>query len=362
MFSSARLSLARRRRKLTKKALAELLSVDQKTIIRYESGEGEPPVDSIAAIAAALEFPEQFFYGTELDEPRVEAVSFRSLSSMPARERDAALAVGALAFLLSDWVDERFKLPEHELIDCKEWLSPEVAARALREKWGLGERPIRSMVHLLEAKGVRVFALVENTKTVDAFSMWRRDTPYVFLNTFKTPERSRFDAAHELGHLVLHKHGGPRGGRVVEDEANQFASAFLMPEADVKAKLPMVNTLNKIIEGKKHWRVSAAALNYRLHKLGTTTEWQYRSFCIQLMEQFRNSEPNGIEREVSQLWDKVFTDLRTEGMSKHRIAAELGIPIGELENLVFGLTAFQSIEGLGKSSGKSRAKLAVVSD
>ena len=50
IFNPARLSLARRRRKLTKKALAELLDVDQKTVIRYEHGDVEPPLSSMEAL------------------------------------------------------------------------------------------------------------------------------------------------------------------------------------------------------------------------------------------------------------------------------------------------------------------------
>lgn len=206
----------------------------------------------MASLATVLQFPQLFFFGMDVDEPSAEAASFCSLSTMPARDRDAALAAGAFAFMFNDWVDSRFHLPEADLLDCKEDTDPEAAARILREKWGMGERPIRNMVHLLESKGIRVFSLAENTKTVDAFSMWRNDVPYVFLNTTKTAERSRFDAAHELGHLVLHKHGGPQGGRIVEDQANQFASAFLMPESQVRAKMPRIDSLANIVEGKQY--------------------------------------------------------------------------------------------------------------
>lgn len=360
IFSPARLSLARRRRKLTKKALAELLDVDQKTIIRYEHGDVEPPMSSMEALSSVLSFPQSFFYGPELDEPMAEAASFRSLSSMSVRDRDAALAAGAFAFMLSDWVHERFTLPAHDLIDCKEGYDPETAARALRQHWGLGERPVQNVVHMLEAKGVRVFSLAENTQAVDAFSMWRRDVPFVFLNTTKTAERSRFDAVHELGHLVLHRHGGPHGGREVEDQANQFASAFLMPEADVRARLPRVGTLGEIVSAKKRWRVSVAALNYRLHKLGITTDWQYRTFCIQIMQNYKQSEPAGIDRELSVVWDKVLTQLREEGITPPKLADKLGLPVFEVENLLFRLTNMQAIEGGGAGGSKSRARLSVV--
>lgn len=360
MFNPSRLSLARRRRKLTKKALAELLGCDQKTIIRYESGEAEPPEESLNALSNALNFPVAFFSGIDIDEPQPEAASFRSMSTMSARERDAALAAGAFSFIFNDWVDAQFHLPKHALIDCKDCADPEAAARVLREEWGLGDRPIKNMVHLLEARGVRVFSLAENTKTVDAFSMWRKETPYVFLNTFKTAERSRFDAAHELGHLVLHKHGGPEGGRVVEDEANQFASAFLMPEGDLKARLPRVNAVNQIVEAKKRWRVSVAALNYRLHRLGITTDWQYRNFAIQISQNYRQSEPYSVERETSVVWDKVLQMLRADGVTKHTISNALALPVVEFDNLLFRLTNYHSIEGGGSGRGKSNAKLSVV--
>src|SRR4051812_18673047 len=120
MFNPKRLSLARRRRKYTKKSLAEELQLDQKTVIRYENGEVTPPAESLRMLAKALDFPEAFFFGTDLDEPRSESASFRSLSTMPSRDRDAALAAGALAFLLNDWVEERFGLPKHDLLECKE--------------------------------------------------------------------------------------------------------------------------------------------------------------------------------------------------------------------------------------------------
>ena len=88
-------------------------------------------------------------------------MSFRSLAAMSAKERNAALAVGSFAYIFSDWVDARFDLPEPDLIGLS-FEGPETAARSLRQKWGLGELPIKNMLHVLEAKGVRVFSLAEN--------------------------------------------------------------------------------------------------------------------------------------------------------------------------------------------------------
>ncbi|MBB6013275.1 Zn-dependent peptidase ImmA (M78 family)/DNA-binding XRE family transcriptional regulator [Aquamicrobium lusatiense] len=336
MLTPGRLSLARKRRGLTKKGFAEELGVAPHTVLRYESGEISPPPETIERIARILDFPESFFSSPDVDEVVADAASFRSLTSMTAKDRDAALAAGTLAYILSDWVDENFSLPEPELVDLK-GETPEVAARSLRQEWGLGEQPIKNTVHLMEAKGVRVFSLVENTRTVDAFSVWRGGRPFVFLNMMKTAEHSRFDAAHELGHLVLHKHGGP-SGRKAEEEANRFASSFLMPAADVLARIPRVHTLNQIVEAKKRWSVSVMAMIYRLHALKVISDWQYRMFCIQASDLgYRTSEPFGIPREQSLVWHKVLTALWTERVTKKEIAERLAVPVGEIENLLFGL-------------------------
>jgi Zn-dependent peptidase ImmA (M78 family)/DNA-binding XRE family transcriptional regulator len=344
MFTPGRLSLARKRRGLTKKGLATLIGVTPRTILRYEIGEIAPQNETAAKIAAVLGFPIEFFHADDVDEPAADAASFRSLTAITAAERDAALAAGSVAFLLSDWIDQRFDLPPVSLIDLSD-TKPEAAARSLRQEWALGERPITNMVHLLESKGMRVFSLSENTRTVDAFSLWRSDRPFVFLNMMKTPEHSRFDAAHELGHLVLHKHGGPKG-RKAEEQANLFASSFLMPAGDVMAAAPRIHNIHQVVEAKKRWKVSALALIYRLYKVGVLSPWQYRMFCIQASDLgYRKAEPFGIVREQSVIWQKVLTALWKERVTKEEIARAIHVPSREIENLLFGLANMLSQDG-----------------
>ena len=154
------------------------------------------------------------------------------------------------------------------------------------------------------------------------------------------------DAAHELGHLVLHKQGAPRG-KEAESEANAFASAFLMPEASVKAYTNRFVTLPDLVRLKKIWKVSVAALNYRMHSIGMLTEWQYRTMCIQLSNAgYRSNEPNEIPREGSQVLTKVFRALYQDGINRATVARELGVSQEILEQLIFGLT-ISAIEGGG---------------
>lgn len=103
-----------------------------------------------------------------------------------------------------------------------------------------------------------------------------------------------------------------------------------------------------------------AALNYRLHRLGITTDWQYRNFAIQISQHYRQSEPYSVERETSVVWDKVLQMLRADGMTKHAIASALSLTVVEFDNLVFRLTNYHSIEGGGAVPGKSKARLNIV--
>jgi Zn-dependent peptidase ImmA (M78 family)/DNA-binding XRE family transcriptional regulator len=335
-FNGKRLGIARKRRLLNKRGLAAEVRVSEYTILRYEAGKTLPAEDIVALIAKTLRFPISFFFGDDIDEPLGDTASFRSQTSMTAAIRDAALAAGSIGFLISDYVEERFHHPRIGVPDLG-FYSPEQASRALREEWGLGEKPISNMLHLLESKGARVFSLAENSLKVNAFSLWRRDKPYIFLNTMKSAENSRFDAAHELGHLVLHQ-DGKTTGREAEDQANRFASSFMMPKDDVLAELPYVVSLDQMTRKKLRWRVSLAALNYRLHKLGLTTEWQNRNFCIQIARAgYAKREPNPIARETSVVWEKVLRTLWTEGTTRVDIAKALFLPEAEVETLIFGV-------------------------
>lgn len=337
MFNPSRLELARKRRRLTSTTLASRAKISLTTLSRIVNGHQTSYDETIGRIVAALDYPQDFFFGEDIDVIDVSSASFRSLKAMTARERDAAVAAGSLAYLLNDWVKAEFDLPPVDLPNLGYENSPEAAARMLRQHWSLGEKPIGNIIKLFEAKGIRVFSLAENTRNVDAFSCWRGDEPFVFLNTIKSAERTRFDAAHELGHLILHRHGGPKQGKNAETDANSFAREFLMPHADVVSTIAYVTELRDIIMAKKRWRVSALALTFHLHKLKLISDWQYRTFCIQLNRTYGHNEPEGIAVEYSGVWMMVLTELWKEGVSRNHIAAILKIPLDEMGNLLFGL-------------------------
>ncbi|NEI74305.1 ImmA/IrrE family metallo-endopeptidase [Rhizobium lusitanum] len=335
MFNRSRLTVARQRAGLTMKELASRAGIEPRTVTGYEAGEYLPSEDVARKLSRILGFPLAFFMSDDVDIPRAEGVSFRSMSKMTARQRDGAIAAGAIAFMLSDWLDNEFDLPVSDVPDMRED-TPQSAAAGLRDFWGLGNRPIKNMVHLLELKGVRVFSLGEDGKEVDAFSVWRGQRPHVFLNSQKSAERSRFDAAHELGHLVLHKHAAPNGLEA-EKQANEFAAAFLMPEAPLRA-VGRVSGLPRVVELKRMAGVSVAAMTYRLHELGLASKWTYQQLFMELSRRgWRTDEPVPMRREQSQIWKKVLDDLRENGAGVERLSEILSVPESEIVKLLFGL-------------------------
>lgn len=340
-FAPSRLAVARKRRGLTKVSLASKVDLSTRILTAYEKAEKLPTRQTVARLAEALEFPIEFFYAPEIGELPLGAASFRSLSSLTSCQRDQTVASGALALELSKWIEARFVLPKDDVPRLPN-VDPETGATFVREEWGLGELPISNVIHLLEAHGVRVFSLVDECREVDAYSFWWNETAYVFLNTTKTAERVRMDACHELGHLVLHSgHRSPRG-KAAEMEADRFGSAFLMPAGSVLSRLSPNRSLDRLAQDKRYWKVSLAALVYRMHTLGLLTDWQYRTHFVQISRNgWRTSEPpkTSIPHESSQLLAKVFATLRKDGITRADVARQLCIPLEELAKLVFGFTA-----------------------
>lgn len=361
-ISPTRIALARRLRALTLVELGRLADLSGQTISRYENGRQEPTDESLLNLSAALDLPVRFFEGPEIDPLPLDAVSFRALSKTPAARRDAALAAGEIAIQIADWIGERYRLPaadvsSYRIHEPRRVDDAEVIAMKVRAAWDLGSKPIPNMIHLLEARGVRVFSLAQQIRDIDAFSFYHAAVPFVFLDTGKTAERQRFDAAHELGHLVMHQGAEVNRGRDAEREADRFAAAFLMPRDDVLSRGLMNASMAKILDGRKRWRVSAMALTHRLWETGHLSEWGYRSTCVELSGLgYRRSEPgSALHPEKSQVLHKVVAHLRSTKLGILAIARDLNITAAEFNRHVFGLIAtVHAGEGVGRVRGRAR--------
>lgn len=345
IFDKDRLRLARQLNGIRKSQLAELIDVSAQAVGQYESGVSKPRPATLARIALQLGFPVEFFgsRGDPVPDLETSGTFFRSLRRTSQLERERAVAHAALAALIVQDLERRIRFPALDLPEGLE-LEPdddparaEDAAMAVRAAWELGDGPVDHVVHTMEAHGVVVFRLSTDTPNVDAFSRFFGERPVVALSTNKdVRERSRFDAAHELGHLVMH-HDPEPASQPLERQAHRFAAGFLMPRDAIEDRLPRqhVDWL-ELIMLKREWGVSLQALLYRARQLGVMTPTAYESAMKTMARKgWRKAEPGDVGTpEQPDLLRQAFDLLEQNGSSLEQTANSLALPPARVRELV----------------------------
>lgn len=338
-----RVRRARESHGLTQAQLADRLtdaghSISAPALSQIERGVTKPSPETLAALSRTLDHPLRFFVGrgTSIEEPELGGF-FRSLRATSARERRRALAKTALVHDLVAAVEQHVRLPELDIPRVASMAPPE-AARLIREAWGISPGPIPNVVRVLERHGVVVARLADAGARVDAFSVNFPDRPVVLLGNDKGKrDRSRFDASHELGHLVLHDQ--PANDPAIEADAHAFAAEFLMPAQDIESELRAERLdWRRLLDLKLRWGSSIAALVRRARDLGVITDPQYTNFMKAISARgWRKDEPGDRELgppETSALLDLVEDHFRTRGISLSEIANEAGLPLTPLREII----------------------------
>ena len=277
-FQPARLRVARELVGMSQGQLAGRVGLSAGAISQFESGSARPTPETVAALGVALDVPTRFF-GQPLTG--THEGFFRSLRRTAVSDRRRARAVAHVAHDLAMAAATAGRFPESDVprfeIDTLDSTPAEIEhiAGQARNYYQIPPGPIRSVVELLEGHGVVVIRLPLGSADVDAFSLPFSDHPVVVLGSDKNDRaRSRFDAAHELAHLVMH--GDQMWGvKEVEAQAHRFSAAFLMPAAEIHDQLPATVDWQALFELKRRWQVSLAALLMRARTLGRMSERTY---------------------------------------------------------------------------------------
>jgi Zn-dependent peptidase ImmA (M78 family)/transcriptional regulator with XRE-family HTH domain len=282
-FDGKRLTLARRMLRLQRTTLAQRVNVSAAAITQFEKGDANPTRAVLSELSLALGVTEGFFsQGRTIELIPTSAAHFRSLRATPAISRDQALAFAEFGLAVVDVLEQYVDLPMPSIPIMPVGEDPtrteiaEIAAKT-RGEFSLDAGPLPHIVRLLESRGVVVLRLPDYVDShVDAFSTYTGRRPLVLLSPVKNDRaRSRFDAAHELGHLVMHRDIEP-GSKIIENQAHAFASEFLMPSAEIASDLPRRVDWDILAEAKIKWGVSLRALAYRAHELGIWGDLAYK--------------------------------------------------------------------------------------
>ena len=351
-FIGERLREAREARAMTALALADLVGVTRAAVSQYENGHQSPSPEIMRRLSKSLNVPVQRFiqavrpieYGT---------LFFRCMSSATKRARlRANRRYGWLRESVS-FVEHYVRLPEvrfpsfalpNNPAELNDECIEEVATGA-RRFWGLQDGPISNVAWLLENNGCIVSRFDLGAETLDAFSEWHLNSPRPFIVVSSGKQsacRSRFDAAHELGHLLLHRHI-PESVFVqhssfglIEKQAHLFAAAFLLPAASF-SKAFYAPTLDSLVAMKGRWRVSIAAMIMRAAQLKLISESQEKKLWMNLgRRKWRTREPldDTIEQEQPRFLKKCFDLLINKGViSACEVPYQLGLSASDIEQM-----------------------------
>jgi len=150
-------------------------------------------------------------------------------------------------------------------------------------------------VMMIESMGTVITRSPSDSVGIDAYSRWSGGRPIIVLTDDKQDAaRSNFDAAHELGHLIMHPDAEP-GSSMIERQAHAFASAFLMPAHVIAQELPRRFDLASYVDLKRRWRVSIQALLYRAQALEVMSEASFRRAMTRIsLWGWRTGEPHSL--------------------------------------------------------------------
>lgn len=347
-FNGARLEEARLARGLTQTSLAQIVGRDSSTVSAWETGRQNPDWDAITRLSVALNVRASLF---EQSGTACADHFFRSNASITVglqkKSKSRLRWAELLERYLCEWVDfAEVDFPALEMgtlgqIDDK---AIEEAAAACRLHWHLGQGPISDVVAVLENAGALVIREELGGVKMDGVSAWSVDChrPIVLLSADKASAvRSRFDAAHELGHLVMHRGVKPADLNKaeyaeMERQAHRFASAFLLPAETFSRDVSRLE-LEYFVSLKRKWKVSIAGMIMRAFSLKAFgEEYKERLFKYLSARGWRKAEPLDDELQFEMpvaLAEAVRLGIESKVFTREDICNGTGLEPSDLESL-----------------------------
>ncbi|SCZ64850.1 helix-turn-helix domain-containing protein [Thiohalomonas denitrificans] len=349
-FRPERLSQALDVRGLSQVQLAAIAGVSAGSISKWRSGQQEPTTDGLSKLARAVNVQPDWFL-RPLIESDASARLFRSNASALKSARSLLSARHTWAKELAAQLSEFVEYP-NVVFPQRDFRTPleitdeeiEVASSECRKLWKLGLGPVPDVVLAIENAGGIVVRELTGVARIEGLSSWcsLNERPFVYLNAEKANGfRSRFDAAHELGHIVLHRNISPpvaqANHKEMERQAHYFAGAFLMPAESFSAEIPPMPSLDTLLALKPRWKVSVAAMQMRLGALKLIDEREQLNLWKRKSARFGGkSEPldDQLVPEQPRLLRRAIGLIIESGIvPRESLPERFGLSAGDVENL-----------------------------
>jgi Zn-dependent peptidase ImmA (M78 family) len=354
-FQAPRLAQALDARRLSQAQLSAMVGVSPATVSKWRSGAQAPEHETLERLATVLNLSTEWFTRPVLPESSVPLFRSNASAHVAARAmlRARLMWVQDVAMQFSEFVDfPDLRLPQRSYTEPEQITRQDIeqAAAECREMWRLGRGPIPDLALAVEGAGVILAREETGVAQIEGLSAWSAPLgrPIVLLAADKANGyRSRFDLAHEIGHVVAHKHidrvTDRERHKLLEKQAHCFAGALLMPAESFAQEVCVPVSLDDLLLLKRRWGVSVGAIIMRLHMLGMVDEDQYTTLMKRRSARWGNkAEPGDADRppERPRLFRRT-ADLLVEsgvlpldgiprhlGLSEFDAEALLGLPAG----------------------------------
>ena len=294
-FNYQMITLARESRGISQTELAKLSGLSQGKISKIETGLLALSESDVITISNILDYPVHFFrrnervYGIGLSE-----YYHRKRQSVPQKALNKVYAKIELRRMEITTLLKSVEFGEHNFF----YMDPvqydgnvESIAQAVRAAWRIPKGPILNLVGIIEESGAIIVPFDFEGAKIDGISVSHPGIPpLIFVNYNNPMDRVRFTLAHEVAHLIMHRIP-PSDNVDIEEQADRFASEFLMPKNDISHALNDLS-LQKLATLKLYWKVSMGALLKRASDLGKVTERYSRYLWMQMGKAgYRTTEP-----------------------------------------------------------------------
>lgn len=337
---------------LSLQALADHIDnrVTKQALSKYEQGQMMPTGEIVNLLSEALQVRPDYFYSeTQVTFGEIE---FRKLKKYPAKEKSRIMEITRdklrryieLEEIVG--IDSQLDNPLKDVSIRPDTAQQDIekAAACLRDVWDLGSDPIANVIELLEDHHVKVVE-IDSIVALDGFSTYINDKiAVIVLNKRKLddcPDRKRWTALHELGHLLL-EDLSTFAEKDKEKLCHYFAGALLFPEASIKEALGERRTrlsFQELGALKQQYGISMQAIVYRAKELGIINENYFKQFFFMFRQMgYKVEEPTpylGYEQST-RFEQLLFRALAEEIISMSKAAALNNQKLAEFrqENLV----------------------------
>lgn len=349
-FRPERLNQALDARGMSQVQLATLADVSAGSISKWRNGLQEPTADALDKLAKAVNVKPEWFlraatgFDTGIKLFRSNASALKSARAYMSVRHDWSKELAAEFGEFVEYPEVNFPVREYKDPNEVSDEDIEVAAAECRKIWKLGLGPVPDVVLAIENAGGIVVREATDKPRIEGVSSWCsvNERPFVYLNADKANGfRSRFDAAHELGHVILHRHVqedvARANYRLMEDQAHYFAGAFLLPGETFANEVSGVPSLDTLLALKLRWKTSAAAMIKRLSVLEILDEQAELNLWKRRSARFGNkAEPydDELTPEQPRLLKRAVTLLVEEGVNpRETIPDRVGLSAKDVEGL-----------------------------